>query len=162
MKPYDPEGRQGPSKPLPDAVNLVEYVYRSHLENCTDIQAQARGSRRDPIRAQGPPCSARCPPAGSAADSSAVERMLAGLSVIGLYHTPMDWLLYCPCCTRGPSCSSSSDYTLLHPAYAGAAILVRFPAHPHQRTIISAVSMRRQLWSAMRNPPNITSHLIAG
>ena len=24
MKPYDPEGRQGPSKPIPDAVNLVE------------------------------------------------------------------------------------------------------------------------------------------
>jgi len=98
MKPYDPEGRQGPSKPLPDAVNLVEYVIYILSTSCTNIQAQARGSRRDPIRAQGPPCSARCPPAGSAADSSAVERMLAGLSVIGLYHTPMDWLLYC--CTR--------------------------------------------------------------
>lgn len=24
MKPYDPEGRQGPSKNLPDAVSLVE------------------------------------------------------------------------------------------------------------------------------------------
>lgn len=27
MKPYDPEGRQGPSKPLPDLVNLVECVF---------------------------------------------------------------------------------------------------------------------------------------
>jgi hypothetical protein len=109
MKPYDPEGRQGPSKPLPDAVNLVEYVHPSYPKNYTNIQAQARGSRRDPIRAQGPPCSARCPPAGSAADSSAVERMLAGLSVIGLYHTPMDWLLYC--CTRDSTYSHSAHCT---------------------------------------------------
>jgi hypothetical protein len=109
MKPYDPEGRQGPSKPLPDAVNLVEYVLPILIKSCTNIQAQARGSRRDPIRAQGPPCSARCPPAGSAADSSAVERMLAGLSVIGLYHTPMDWLLYC--CTRDSTYSHSAHCT---------------------------------------------------
>jgi len=94
MKPYDPEGRQGPSKPLPDAVNLVEYVSFIYVLNRADIQAQARGPRRDPIRAQGPPCSARCPPAGSTADPSAVGRTLAGLSVIGLYHMRMDWLLY--------------------------------------------------------------------
>jgi len=127
MKPYDPEGRQGPSKPLPDAVNLVEYVHFTRIKNCANIQAQARGSRRDPIRAQGPPCSARCSPAGSAADSSAVERRLAGLSVIGLYHTPMDWLLYCPCCTRGSSCSSSSDCTSLHPASTGQTLLSGLP-----------------------------------
>jgi hypothetical protein len=94
MKPYDPEGRQGPSKNLPDAVNLVEYVLCPYPPiNNTDIQAQARGPRRDPIRAQGPSRPARRSSAGSA--TARVGDVLAGLSVIGLYHTRMDWLLYC-------------------------------------------------------------------
>jgi hypothetical protein len=86
MKPYDPEGRQGPSRPLPDAVNLVEYVQSSHPRPCpTNPQAQARGSRRDPIRAQGPPCSAGRSPAGSAA-ASRVGLSLDGILQLGVYY----------------------------------------------------------------------------
>jgi len=46
MKPYDPEGKQGPSKPLPDSVNLVEpkpeaeIVIRSESKEPVAIQPQ--------------------------------------------------------------------------------------------------------------------------
>jgi len=51
MKPYDPEGRQGPSKNLPDAVNLVEYVFSILIAMIATDQtgpSQRPPSRSDP------------------------------------------------------------------------------------------------------------------
>lgn len=58
MRPHDPEGRQGPSKPLPDSISIVEPKPEGAIE--------IRSEHREPVAAAVPPAAAAEQPAAPA------------------------------------------------------------------------------------------------
>ena len=83
MKPFDPEGRMGPSKNVPDAVTMVEWdsLPSGRCPSLMLAQSKVRGHYRDPFRTQGPPSAGNSPAnaAAAAAAAGGVDRRVLGV-----------------------------------------------------------------------------------